>query len=134
MIPTSSAPLLVHLVVCSKQPGSRPVAIDCTGTAAREGQVAEAGRPLLVESHVWQNARREFAAPLRIGLFRCLSTEPVQWGLFGYHLKGIPEAPPRTGSRPSSSAPAMLTIDEAKKALAATFGVKPEAVEITIRG
>lgn len=37
----------------------------------------------------------------------------------------------------SSSAPwppAALTIPEAKKALAATFGVKPEAVEITIRG
>jgi hypothetical protein len=30
--------------------------------------------------------------------------------------------------------PATLTIPEAKKALAATFGVKPEAVEITIRG
>jgi hypothetical protein len=30
--------------------------------------------------------------------------------------------------------PAMLTISEAKKALAATFGVKPEAIEITIRG
>ena len=28
----------------------------------------------------------------------------------------------------------MLTISEAKKALAATFGVKPEEVEITIRG
>jgi hypothetical protein len=35
----------------------------------------------------------------------------------------------------SASAPAgMLTIAEAKKALAATFGVKPDAVEITIRG
>jgi hypothetical protein len=30
--------------------------------------------------------------------------------------------------------PATLTIAEAKKALAATFGVKPEAVEISIRG
>jgi len=28
----------------------------------------------------------------------------------------------------------MMTIAEAKKALAATFGVKPNAVEITIRG
>jgi len=44
------------------------------------------------------------------------------------------EVPPQTGSRPSNSPVAMLTIDEAKKALAATFGVKPEAVEITIRG
>jgi hypothetical protein len=28
----------------------------------------------------------------------------------------------------------MLTIAEAKKALATTFGIKPEDVEITIRG
>jgi hypothetical protein len=38
-----------------------------------------------------------------------------------------------SGSRPIvGSAP--LSIAEAKKALAATFGVKPEAIEITIRG
>ena len=37
--------------------------------------------------------------------------------------------------RTAAGAPvAMLTIAEAKKALAATFGVKPDAVEITIRG
>lgn len=33
-----------------------------------------------------------------------------------------------------ASSPHALTIAEAKKALALTFGVKPEAVEITIRG
>ena len=70
---------------------------------------------------------------------------PVRYGSFddfGIDLNGIEfqpmpptsEAPPRTGSRPSNPPVAMLTIDEAKKALAATFGVKPEAVEITIRG
>jgi hypothetical protein len=41
-------------------------------------------------------------------------------------------------AKPKASAPgwppATLTIPEAKKALAATFGVKPDAVEITIRG
>jgi hypothetical protein len=37
-------------------------------------------------------------------------------------------------SEPRPPVPAMLTIPEAKKALAATFGVEPEAVEITIRG
>lgn len=31
-------------------------------------------------------------------------------------------------------APAMLTIAQARKALAATFGVQPDAIEITIRG
>jgi hypothetical protein len=36
------------------------------------------------------------------------------------------------GAEPAS--PHALTIAEAKKALALTFGVKPEAVEITIRG
>jgi hypothetical protein len=34
----------------------------------------------------------------------------------------------------ASDSPAMLTIAEAKKRLAETFGVKPDAVEITIRG
>jgi hypothetical protein len=34
----------------------------------------------------------------------------------------------------SESRPAGLTIPDAKKALAETFGVKPEAIEITIRG
>ena len=37
-------------------------------------------------------------------------------------------------SEPCQTAPTTLTIAEARKALAATFGVKPEAVEITIRG
>lgn len=36
--------------------------------------------------------------------------------------------------RAEPASPHSLTIAEAKKALAATFGVKPEAVEITIRG
>ena len=38
------------------------------------------------------------------------------------------------GSAAAPSPATPLTIDEAKKALAATFGVNPEAVEITIRG
>jgi hypothetical protein len=42
-------------------------------------------------------------------------------------------ANPPTGST-MQWPPATLTIAEAKKALAATFGVKPEAVEISIRG
>jgi hypothetical protein len=42
----------------------------------------------------------------------------------------------RVAHKPAAAAwpPATLTISEAKKALAATFGVKPDAVEITIRG
>jgi len=42
-------------------------------------------------------------------------------------------APPREAVA-AAWPPAMLTIPEAKKALAATFGVNPDAVEITIRG
>lgn len=42
---------------------------------------------------------------------------------------------PASSARASATSPlAGLTISEAKKALAATFGVKPEAIEITIRG
>ena len=41
---------------------------------------------------------------------------------------------PFVGAEGGSSHHASLTIAEAKKALAAAFGVKPEAVEITIRG
>jgi hypothetical protein len=42
-----------------------------------------------------------------------------------------------TFPRPSAAAPSIpmkLTIAQAKRALAATFGVTPDAIEITIRG
>lgn len=42
--------------------------------------------------------------------------------------------PVQTESRSNAASPTMLTIADAKKALAATFGVKPDAIEITIRG
>lgn len=44
------------------------------------------------------------------------------------------KAPMQSAPRPSTSLVEMLTIAEAKKALATAYGVKPEAVEITIRG
>jgi hypothetical protein len=46
--------------------------------------------------------------------------------------EGGPSAQPER--HPLPLPPTTLTIADAKKALAATFGVKPEAVEITIRG
>jgi len=61
----------------------------------------------------------------------------------GITLDGLEFKPLRLTSRAesreemqeaSSSAPRSMTIEEAKKGLAQTFGVKPEAVEITIRG
>jgi hypothetical protein len=39
----------------------------------------------------------------------------------------------RSDAPAAPAAPGMMTIAEAKKALAATFGVSPDAVEITIR-
>jgi hypothetical protein len=45
----------------------------------------------------------------------------------------VADAPPSQAPRPNGAATA-LTIAEAKKVLALTFGVKPEAIEITIRG
>lgn len=44
------------------------------------------------------------------------------------------EVAPSSAGKPAATIVGMLTIAEAKKALATTFGVKPEAIEITIRG
>jgi hypothetical protein len=57
--------------------------------------------------------------------------------LDGAKFKPMPprgEAPAQAADRTRPWPPATLTIAEARNALAATFGVKPEAVEITIRG
>jgi hypothetical protein len=53
----------------------------------------------------------------------------------GIELRGLkfkPMPPPQPTGKPGERT--SMTIAEAKKALAATFGVKPEDVEITIRG
>jgi hypothetical protein len=68
---------------------------------------------------------------------RYTSREELGIRLDGVEFQAIPQASesaPVSQSGPRAPIPAMLTITEAKKALAATFGVKPEAVEITIRG
>ena len=55
----------------------------------------------------------------------------------GISLDGLEFQPMQTRGEPLAATercPTMLTIAEAKKALAATFGVKPEDIEITIRG
>jgi hypothetical protein len=49
-------------------------------------------------------------------------------------VSGRQEAQTKGQSQSAPWPPTTLTIAEAKKALAATFGVKPDAVEITIRG
>jgi hypothetical protein len=68
---------------------------------------------------------------------RYTSLEELGISLDGLKFEPMPsssEAPTHSESRLSGSSPATLTIAEAKKALAAAFGVKPESVEITIRG
>ena len=72
----------------------------------------------------WRNPVR-YISLLELGIrVGDLEFQPVQ--------KGKEGRPP--DSRGESWPPARLTIPEAKKALAATFGVKPDAIEITIRG
>jgi hypothetical protein len=69
---------------------------------------------------------------------RYTSLEELGISLEGVEFQPVPSnvetTTTRSNTAPTNSQPATLTISEAKKALAATFGVKPEAVEITIRG
>jgi hypothetical protein len=74
----------------------------------------------------WRNPVRYVALPeLALGV-----------GIDDLQFEPVSRRPAQTEGEGQSAPwpPATLTIAEAKKALAATFGVKPEAVEITIRG
>jgi hypothetical protein len=68
---------------------------------------------------------------------RYTSLEELGINLDGIKFQPMPEtdmaSSPQAMQQAGASVP-RLTIAEAKKALAATFGVKPEDVEITIRG
>lgn len=92
----------------------------------------------------WQIAISEFARiampdawdhgrnPVRYISLKQLGIDPAK-----VNFQPMPDdgALPVPAGKPSAGAPSgMLTIAEAKKALAATFGVKPDAIEITIRG
>lgn len=55
----------------------------------------------------------------------------------GIDLRGLkfkPMPAPVASAKSREPAPGMMTIADAKKALAASFGVSPEDIEITIRG
>jgi hypothetical protein len=55
----------------------------------------------------------------------------------GIDLRGLkfkPMPAPVGSAKPGEPGPGMMTIADAKKALAASFGVSPEDIEITIRG
>jgi len=78
---------------------------------------------------LWQGWRN----PVRYASLADLEIEPgkLKW-------QRVPEVTAPPAHQPAAVAAAQpvtrMTIDEAKKALAATFGVKPDAIEITIRG
>ena len=68
---------------------------------------------------------------------RYTSLNELGISLDGIEFQPMPEtviASTPQAMHPGGSSAPMLTIAEAKKALATTFGVKPENVEITIRG
>jgi hypothetical protein len=87
-------------------------------------EISEVAR--INEPDVWKHWRN----PVR---YMSLSELPIQVDNLEFQpVPGTKQA--QAQSRATHWPPATLTISEAKKALAATFGVKPEAVEITIRG
>ena len=73
---------------------------------------------------MWNGQRN----PVAYGSLTDLGIDPNE-----LHFELMPEAPPATAPSPLA-APAPLTIAQAKEALAATYGVQPQSVEITIRG
>ena len=103
-------------------------------SAMRESAESEHGRWLIVISEfarvaipdVWKHWRNpvRYSTLQELGIkldklaFQPMSEEKSQ----------------RSAALPAAPSAATMTIAEAKQALAATFGVKPEAVEITIRG
>lgn len=77
---------------------------------------------------LWDHGRN----PVRYTSLAALGIKPSE--LRWERMPEVPAAvqPPLRASPPAKAS--SMTIAEAKKALAATFGVSPEAVEITIRG
>lgn len=80
--------------------------------------------------NLWDGSRN----PVR---YRSLTDLPIDSKKLKFQPMPAVAAPSIAAMKPEQLVPASnggLTIPEAKKALAATFGVKPDAVEITIRG
>ena len=77
--------------------------------------------------NIWQGWRN----PVRYTTFEELSLK-----LDDMHFEPMPSAPEenRTIESPSREKIISLTIQEAKEGLAAKYGVKPEAIEVIIRG
>jgi hypothetical protein len=83
----------------------------------------------LEKKDVWKGWRN----PVRYWTVRELGINPDKLDFKAVPGSGATVTSPTQAAKEAARA-GMLTISEAKKALAATFGVKPEEVEITIRG
>jgi hypothetical protein len=89
-------------------------------------EISEAARVSIPD--LWKHWRN----PVR---YVCLSELGIEVEDLEFQpVSARPEARTKGEGQSGPWPPATLTIAEAKKALAATFGVKPQAVEITIRG
>ena len=117
------------------------------GSAFLLGRISEIRRPTDPDDGGrWQIAMSAYARiniPDAWGHWR----NPVRYTSLadlGINLEGLewhpveqvrePDPPPRSRDPTPIEPEPLLTIAEAKKRLAVTFGVKPDAVEITIRG
>ncbi len=80
--------------------------------------------------NAWDGSRN----PVRYASLKSLGINPAKLKFQAIAVSGEPAKRAAEPAWPFESPPSGLTIPEAKKALAMTFGVKPEAVEITIRG
>jgi hypothetical protein len=80
----------------------------------------------------------EYATIQRVEAWDKDARNPVSYktlGKLGIDLRGLKFKPmPVPAAKSGGAGGAPMTIADAKKALAATFGVSPEDVEITIRG
>ena len=96
--------------------------------AADRWQIAISGFARINVPNAWDHGRN----PVRYTSLAQLGIDPTT-----VKLEPMPQGvvTPSPAERTAAGAPvAILTIAEAKKALATAFGVKPDAVEITIRG
>jgi hypothetical protein len=119
------------------------------GSAYLMGKISEIRRPPdnPESTERWQIAISEFARikmpdvwdhgrnPVRYTSLAELGINPEGLEWRPVPDAGDPNAPQTRPRRPTPNGPEpLLTIVEAKKRLAVTFGVRPDAVEITIRG
>ena len=79
---------------------------------------------------VWDHGRN----PVRYTTLSELGIDPDKLKFKPVAQNSVEKSAAGEKQRATGGAPASLTIAAAKKALAVTFGVKPDAVEITIRG